>query len=401
MGKDNKSTQIFLNDLGLINALGAGKNAVLDNLLNNHSPGMVSMLSPLQSKAFFVGKVHEELPKIPKELEKFECRNNQLALAAALQLEEIINKLKKQYSTERIGIVMGTSTSGIAEAELALKQFKETNDFPVDYHYKKQEIGAVAEFLARYFDIKGPAYSISTACSSSGKVFASARGLIDMDICDVVITGGADSLCELTLSGFKSLEAISEFRCNPFSLNRDGINIGEAAAVFIMSKSVSDIALLGVGEYSEAYHMSAPDPSGAGAKAAMQAALKDAGLRAIDIDYINLHGTATMLNDVMESHGVFDLFGENVYTSSTKSLTGHTLGAAGATEAGLCWLLLSQDENYLLPEHNFDGHIDPKLSKIQLCKKMTFPDKLRVTMSNSFAFGGNNVSVILGSNINV
>ncbi len=401
MSKKNKSAQIYLNDLGLVNALGFGKKEVLNNLLDNNAPGMVSMPSPIKSKSFFVGKVQEELPEIPDRLAQFDCRNNRLALAALLQLEAAINKLKKQYPAERIGIVMGTSTSGIAEAELAIKELKDTNHFPDDYHYKKQEIGAVAEFLARYFNTKGPAYSISTACSSSGKVFASARGLIEMGICDVVITGGADSLCELTLSGFESLQAISEVRCNPFSINRDGINIGEAAAVFIMSKSPSNIALLGVGEASEAFHMSAPDPSGEGAKSAMLAALNDAGISPLEVDYLNLHGTATPLNDAMESHGVFALFGDAVNTSSTKSLTGHTLGAAGATEAGLCWLLLSQEGKYMLPEHNFDGHFDPKLSKIKLCKPLTFVDRLRITMSNSFAFGGNNVSVILGCEINV
>ena len=387
---------IYINDMGIVNALGSGKEKVLENLLNTDISGMKAFESPIKHKTFLVGEVQETLPSIPESLSSYKCRNNQLALAAVLQIEQQINILKKDYPAERFGIVMGTSTSGIAEAELALKQFHKTQTFPKNYHYKQQEIGAVAEFLANYLEIKGPAYTVSTACSSSGKVFASARGLIEMDICDVVITGGADSLCELTLSGFKSLEAISETLCNPFSVNRKGINIGEAAAVFIISKNQSDVALLGVGESSDAYHMSAPEPSGQGAKLAINLALEDAGLESSDIDYINLHGTGTQLNDSMESHAVFDVFGGSTYTSSTKALTGHTLGAAGATEIGLCWLLLTQSGNNLLPEHNFDGQLDPKLSKINYCGTNVNIPRLDTVMSNSFAFGGNNVSVILG-----
>ena len=199
-----------------------------------------------------------------------------------------------------------------------------------------------------------------------------------------------------TLSGFASLEAVSDELTNPFSENLKGINIGEAAALFLMTAEPSEVSLLGVGESSDAHHMSAPEPSGRGAVAAMQNALQDASLSNGDIDYINLHGTGTQLNDAMESHAVAEIFGDSVPVSSTKPLTGHTLGAAGATEAGLGWLLLKNCDKHLLAPHIYDGQFDPKLSKINLCESSQSQSKIATMLSNSFAFGGNNVSVILG-----
>ncbi|MCP4412695.1 MAG: beta-ketoacyl-[acyl-carrier-protein] synthase family protein [Gammaproteobacteria bacterium] len=395
------SDPIYLNELAIINALGAGKEEVLANLLQGVSPGMADYSSPIMGKSFFVGQVLNDLPIIPEKYKSYNCRNNQLALAVIQQIEPQILEAKKRYGSTRIGIVMGSSTSGILEAEQAFKVFDDKGSFPKDYCYKKQEIGAVTEFMAKYLEIKGPAYSVLTACSSSGKVFASARGLIEMGICDLVITGGVDSLCEMTLRGFESLEAVSSETCNPFSVNRKGINIGEAAALFMMSREESPVALLGVGESSDAHHMSAPEPSGAGAQAAMRAALVDASLEPSEIDYINLHGTATQLNDAAESHAVYALFKNNTLASSTKPLTGHTLGAAGATEAGIGWLLLNKRGHYFLPANHFDGQLDPILCKINLCNSGTNVTVLNTVMSNSFAFGGNNVSVILGRNTNV
>jgi 3-oxoacyl-[acyl-carrier-protein] synthase-1 len=253
-----------------------------------------------------------------------------------------------------------------------------------------------AEFIADYLQTKGPVYSISTACSSSGKVFASARGLLDQDLCDVVIVGGADSLCELTLNGFKALEALADERCNPFSSNRKGINIGEGAAIFLLSREPRGVLLAGVGESSDAFHMTAPQPQGEGAQQAMNAALTEAQLDAGAIDYINLHGTGTRLNDEMECNAVYSLFGSHVPASSTKPLTGHTLGAAGAIEAGLCWLLLNNANVCEVAPHIYDGEFDPAFNKLSLCETATTQGSVNFAMSNSFAFGGSNVSVILG-----
>ncbi|TQV87853.1 beta-ketoacyl-[acyl-carrier-protein] synthase family protein [Aliikangiella coralliicola] len=401
----------YLADLGIVNALGSGKEAVFEHLISADSPGMGRIVSPLSNKNYYVGQVQQALPEVPPELSKLDCRNNRLALAAIEQIKPVIEKVVAKYGSERVAVVMGTSTSGVAESEVAVAHKNREGKFPEQFDYQQQEIGTVSEFLARYLRISGPAYVISTACSSSGKVFASARGLIELGICDAVIVGGADSLCEMTLGGFSALEATADSLTNPFSANRDGINIGEAAAIFVMTKEVitleasekgdatnrlSNVRLLGVGESSDAHHMSAPDPEGLGAIEAMRNALSDATIEAADIDYINLHGTGTKLNDEMESKAVFEIFGGRVQTSSTKPLTGHTLGAAGATEAGICWLLLNNREQEVLAPHIYDGHNDPKLSKITLCQTSSSSGPLSKTMSNSFAFGGNNVSVILG-----
>ena len=387
---------VYLNALGMLNALGDDPETVYSNLVKGKSPGMGISKSPILGKEFYVGQVQCPLPEVQSEYAEFDCRNNQLASAALKQIAEQIESAKQKYGENRVGVVIGTSTSGIDEAEIALKQLNESGQLPKDYTYKKQEIGAVAEFVSLIAGVRGPAYVISTACSSSGKVFASARSLIQQDICDAVIVGGVDSLCELTLSGFASLEAVSGELTNPFSENRQGINIGEAAALFLMSKEPSNICLMGVGESSDAHHMSAPEPSGAGALAAMKSALSDASITVDDVDYINLHGTGTQLNDAMESHAVAALFGDSVPASSTKPLTGHTLGAAGATEAGIGWLLLNYTEHFKLAPHIYDGQFDPKLSKIRLCESSAAQSRVKTVLSNSFAFGGNNVSVILG-----
>lgn len=394
----SNENRVYLNAMGMLNALGDSLESILTNLTQGVSPGMGTIKSPICEKDYFFGRVESPLPKISTELANYDCRNNRLAAAALEQISESVENAKHQYGVSRIGVVIGTSTSGISESESALKQLKHSGSLPQDFSYKKQEIGAVAEFVAKIAGVSGPAYVISTACSSSGKVFASARSLIQQDICDAVIVGGVDSLCELTLSGFASLEAVSDELTNPFSENRKGINIGEAAALFLMTAEPSEVSLLGVGESSDAHHMSAPEPSGRGAVAAMQNALQDASLSSGDIDYINLHGTGTQLNDAMESHAVAEIFGASVPASSTKPLTGHTLGAAGATEAGIGWLLLKNCDKHLLAPHIYDGQFDPKLSKINLFESSRSQSKIATMLSNSFAFGGNNVSVILGLN---
>jgi 3-oxoacyl-[acyl-carrier-protein] synthase-1 len=260
-----------------------------------------------------------------------------------------------------------------------------------------QEVGATAEFIARVLNIKGPTYGISTACSSGAKALAAARRLIRAGICDAVIAGGVDTLCQLTVRGFSSLEAVSESRCNPFSKNRKGINIGEGAALFLVTAEARGVELSGVGEGSDAYHISAPEPSGAGAVRCMSGALKDAGVNAAEVGYVNLHGTATTLNDQMESLAMQEVFGLDTFCSSTKPFTGHTLGAAGAVEAGICWLTLDSDHSDLLPVHIWDGVRDPELPSINLVSpECSLKTPLRYVLSNTFAFGGNNISLLLG-----
>ncbi len=406
MKTDNKSN-IKINSFGMVNALGNNQQQVLASLRAGHSPGMKPFKADLLDRQYHCGVVDEKLPTIPTEFSQYDCRNNQLALAALLQIEEDIQLAKQQFGETRIGVVMGTSTSGIKEAEIALSAQQNGAGLPTSFSYKMQEIGALAEFVSGYLAVSGPSYVISTACSSSGKVFSAAARLLNANICDAVVVGGADSLCDLTLGGFDSLEAISEQPTNPFSVNRRGINIGEGAAVFLLTKaprntddqrvdSQPSIHLLGVGESSDAHHMSAPEPNGAGAMACMRAAMEDAGLAPQQIDYLNLHGTGTKLNDSMEAKAVNAIFASDLKCSSTKPMTGHTLGAAGATEVALCCLILKHASNKIAPIHLFDGQLDPELSKIGLINDLYFDQPISTAMSNSFAFGGNNVSVIVG-----
>ncbi len=392
----------YLNALGVICSLGRDKQTIARKLFAGDCSGMRHESGWIAERDLPVAAVHGELAAIPAELAEQSSRNNQLLLEAALQIRDDIDQAIRTYGRERIGVVLGTSTSGIDEASRGLAHYIREQQFPAEYDYRQQELGAPANFLADWLQLSGPAYVISTACTSSARALMSAQRLLDLDLCDAVLCGGVDSLCKLTLNGFSSLEAVSTERCNPFSANRNGINIGEAAVLFVMSKQQGDgpaIALLGAGASSDAHHISAPEPSGRGALQAMQKALSRAQLQAAQINYLNLHGTATQHNDAMESLAVAALFAEGVACSSTKPLTGHTLGAAGALEAAFCWLSLSADNPaHLLPPHVWDGQADPALPPL---KWVTADERLtsiapRYLMSNSFAFGGNNVSLIIG-----
>lgn len=392
----------YLNALGVICALGRDKQAVARNLFAGDCSGMRHESGWVPERELPVAAVHGDLAPIPDALADQRSRNNQLLLEAALQIRDDIEQAIQTYGRERIGVVLGTSTSGIDEASRGLAHYIRNQQFPTDYDYRQQELGAPANFLADWLQLSGPTYVISTACTSSARALMSARRLLDLGLCDAVLCGGVDSLCKLTLNGFGALEAVSDQRCNPFSANRNGINIGEAAVLFVMSKQRGagpGIALLGAGASSDAHHISAPEPTGRGALQSMQKALDQAHLQAGDISYLNLHGTATQHNDAMESLAVASLFPEGVPCSSTKPMTGHTLGAAGALEAAFCWLSLSADNpDHALPPHVWDGQADPALPAL---KWVTASERLasiapRYLMSNSFAFGGNNVSLIIG-----
>jgi 3-oxoacyl-[acyl-carrier-protein] synthase-1 len=243
--------------------------------------------------------------------------------------------------------------------------------------------------------LRGPAFVVSTACSSSGKALASARRLLRLGACDAVLCGGVDSLCRFTVRGFGALGAVSDQRCRPFSAARKGINIGEAAAFTLLSREPSDVRLAGCGESSDGYNVSAPLPQGEGAEAAMRAALADAGCTAGDVGYLNLHGTATPQNDAMEAAAVLRVFPDGLACSSTKPLTGHTLGAAGALEAALCWHLLRGASRRGLPPNWNGGDLDPAAAGLGLVQPGQPGVELERALSNSFGFGGSNVAVLL------
>ncbi|MEI6897983.1 MAG: beta-ketoacyl-[acyl-carrier-protein] synthase family protein [Psychromonas sp.] len=390
---DNKHTQaIYIHALAMNSALGDNQAQQLAVLAGEKPAAMLAESGWLNDgKSTVVGKVLAPLPNVPARLTHKNTRNNRLALSSLVTIEKQIKQAIKQFGLDRVAVVVGTSTSGISDGEIALAK-----GLPDDYHYHQQEVGNLGQFVADYFSIAGPTYTISTACSSSGRVFISAKRLLNAGLVDAVIVGGCDSLCQLTLNGFHCLEALSHHACLPFSENRKGINIGEASAFMLLSKNKnsSGLALLGCGDSSDAHHISAPHPEGKGAIEAMQKALIDANLSVDDIGYINAHGTATKLNDAMESKAIYSLFKDRTPVSSTKPLTGHALGAASILEASICCLLLQ--ENSFLPRQINDGKFDGSLAPILFVAGETEKLKKTAVLSNSFAFGGNNVSLIFG-----
>ncbi len=388
-------TKIAISHIGLCTPLGQSPEQVLARLVKGDIGAMKLRDDLIPQCTTLVGEVNLPLPELPAPLSSFNTRNNQLLLCAALQIADRVTQAREQYGPERIGIILGTSTSGIAQGEEALTHRSKQGQLPSDYQYSQQELGNGSEFLRHFFNTSGPCYTVSTACSSSAKVFASARRLLQADLCDLVIVGGSDSLCRLTLNGFYSLESISKGHCQPFSASRDGINIGEGAALFTLERGEAEVMLAGVGESSDAHHISAPHPEGRGAISAIRAAIDDAGIDAKTISYINLHGTATRKNDAMESRALLEVFGNAIPPcSSTKPLIGHTLGAAGAIEAAFCYLLLTAlNVTQALPPQVWDGEQDPNDPSLPLVKQGQTAD-IKYIMSNSFAFGGSNASLI-------
>ncbi|MBT0568755.1 beta-ketoacyl-[acyl-carrier-protein] synthase family protein [Curvibacter sp. CHRR-16] len=397
------SQAYYLPALGMVNALGADVAAIAQRLFAvdaaSHSPAaqtqMVQESGWLPQGLARVGKVQAALPAIEPRMAHWASRTNQLLLAAAQQIDTVVQQVLRNHGAHRVAVLVGSSNSGVEEASQAVAQAGVGQVLGAHYHYAQQELGTPALLLAQHWGLQGPAYSISTACTSSAKVFAAGVRLLDAGLCDAVVLGGADGLARMTVSGFSALESTSTDLTNPMSAHRAGINIGEGAALFVLSKQPAAVQLLGVGESSDAHHISAPHPQGRGAEQAMRAALQQAGLSPEEVDYLNLHGTATPKNDSMEAQAVARVFAHGVAASSTKPLTGHLLGAAGATEVGLCWLALQAGR---LPVHVWDGCPDTELPVLDLVQagRSFSRQQGRVCMSNSFAFGGNNASVLIG-----
>ncbi len=387
---------LFINDLGIVNALGTGKSQVRDNLLGAAQRRLETYTGLLSGRVCEVARVKEPPVSLPAGFEALDCRNNRMLSLALEEIRPGVAALLERLAPERVAVIMGTSTSGIASGEMARRHMAEHGRLPESFHYRQQEIGSTAAFAARYLGLTGPCYNVSTACSSSAKALLSAERLIAAGFAEAAIVGGADTLCELTLNGFDALESLAPQRCNPCSVNRNGITLGEGASACILSKYPGEIALLGCGESSDGHHISAPDPHGAGAEIAIRKALQAAQVDPQGIGYINLHGTATRLNDAMEAAVVHRIFGPDVVCSSTKPELGHTLGAAGGQEVGLCWLLLeSGNGKQRLPKHQWDGERDPALCPIRLAESGDTWTNGKF-LSNSFAFGGSNAAVIIG-----
>ncbi|WP_341503737.1 beta-ketoacyl-[acyl-carrier-protein] synthase family protein [Gallaecimonas sp. GXIMD4217] len=385
--------KLYLSAPGILCALGNDKEQVAEGLFAGDRSGLVQRDDLLMTGPAIVAAVQGELPALPEALGAFDCRNSRILAAALAQIRPDIEAARARHGAGRIAVVLGSSTAGIDEGEKALARYLADASLPQNYDYTKQTLGSVAEFAGRYLELEGPCYTISTACSSAGKAFASGARLIRAGLADAVVVGGVDSLCRLTLNGFNALESVSAGPCSPFSEGRSGITIGEGAGVFLLSREPGRVALTGFGEASDGYHISAPEPEGKGAWAAMAAALAMAGLSVGDIDYINLHGTGTPKNDAMEAALVSSRFPHGPRASSSKGQVGHCLGAAGAIEAALCYLALTDGQGRL-PPHCMGGHWDPALPALNLADGQP-GQPIRRAMSNSYAFGGSNVSLIL------
>ena len=386
--------------------LGAGLAATLAALENERS-GLAACDFETVSLETLIGQVTGvDAVALPAHLSAFDCRNNRLAQLGLEQdgFPAAVEASAGRWGHERIGVFIGTSTSGILETEIAFRARDSLGGaLPAGFDYEhRQNSFSVSDYVRRRLGLAGPAASLCTACSSSAKAFALAQRLIEADLIDAAVVGGVDSLCLTTMYGFHALQLMARTACRPFDRGRDGLSIGEAAAFALIEREppamrvthqpgAPTIFLLGAGESSDAHHMSAPHPGGAGARMAMQRALDAAGLTPADIDYINLHGTGTPSNDAAEAQAVGSLFGADTPCSSTKAATGHTLGAAGALEAVICLLVLRHG---VLPAGLNLSELDPQCP-INYLTHSHHASPL-TAMSNSFGFGGVNCSLLFG-----
>ena len=379
-----KIMKMTLTGLGFVCSLGNDLDSISKNAACCFTPGLCQVATDIPNKEILFFKV------LSSSSQRMRCYHL-LDLAIDQILDDLV-KLEKKYDSSELGIVLGCSNTGIHEAQIDIQDWLKQEKCPEGFSFEKIELGSPAIYLKKKLGFMGPAYVVSTACSSSAKAFQSARNLIQNKVCKAVVVGGVDSQCMFAHNGFYALSALSNQVTNPFSCNRSGITLGEGAALFIMEEGGDGIQVLGIGESSDTYDLTAPDPTGNGALLSMKRALSEANLSARDIDFINLHGTGTEANDAMEGNAIHALFGNSVLCASTKQLTGHTLGASGAIELALSWLMLKN--NFIIP-HKFDGMFDDKIPQINLATGKE-QIELKNILSNSFAFGGSNVSVILG-----
>ncbi|MEY2341765.1 beta-ketoacyl-[acyl-carrier-protein] synthase family protein [Acidithiobacillus sp. IBUN Pt1247-S3] len=393
--------KLVFSAFSVVSAIGNGQQETLSNLQAGHSGLAPSKFASLPIAAY-TGEVDRLADTVlPAQWSEYDCRNHRLAMQALLQdgLLDAIEAAKTRYTPSRIGLFLGTSTSGILETEQAYRQRDPNTGFlPTTLHYPNtHNTYALGRFVREVLKLQGPSYVISTACAATSKTFASAARMIDAGICDAALVGGVDTLCGTTMFGFHALGVIAEGPCRPFDAERNGISIGEGAG-FVLLERLHDghhehsIQLLGVGESSDAYHMSSPHPQGEGARAAMQNALLAAGLEAEEIDYINLHGTATVIGDAAEDKAVSGLFGSTVPCSSSKGFTGHTLGASGVLGAIFGALALQAQ---FIPGSPHTRTVDPGCLINYQCVGKHAP--VRHVLCNTFGFGGVNCSVILGT----
>ena len=387
---------IYMSAPALVCCAGNNADELYESCLNGNQSGFV--MRDYNGKNFPTGIIKHDLPEIDLQSLSFagNARIIRMINAALEQLAPIVKKAIERYGHEKTGVCLGSCDNGSEASFVAHNEYFVKGSFPNNYNLHFQSASFPAEFISRKFGLTGPVFTVATACASGASAIIKGAELIRAGICSAVIAGGADIVSETVFTGFNVLEAVSDSLSNPFSKNRKGINLGEGAAFFLLdSENISDIELLGMGESSDAYHMTAPEENGAGAAKAMNTAIADAKIDSGQIGYVNLHGTGTVLNDKAESSALKTVFDTAPPASSTKPITGHTLGAAGALEAAICWMTLSEKKG--LPVHCWDGIRDEDASFFPATREHAPPS---ICMTNSFAFGGCNVSLIL-SNIKV
>ena len=384
----------------IVTCLGAGRAETL-SALRKGSSGLAPCTFDTLPFPAYAGEIAgiDELP-LAGELAAFDCRNNRLAARALAQdgFTTAVAAARQRYGAERIGVFVGTSTSGLLQTETAYRhRDPETGALPPDFDYHHtHNTYSLGRFVRTSLGLAGPAFVVSTACAATSKVFGTATRMIAAGLCDAAIVGGTDTLCATTLLGFQSLGVMSDQPCRPYDAERRGISIGEAAGFVLLERpdhrhGPDTVLVLGIGESSDAYHMSSPHPDGIGARRSMEQALRVAGLQPAEIDYINLHGTATLVGDASEDRAVFDLFGATVPCNSTKGFTGHTLGASGVIESVFSALAI---QHSFIPGSPHTQTVDPGFrSQYVLAGRDA---QLRRVLSNSFGFGGVNCSLVLG-----
>lgn len=378
------------------NALGLTRSAIAHALYHGRS-GLTKPPFELPFETVS-GIVRTPLPELPSELTSWSTRPARMAAALIEQLEAPLQVARNRYAPHRISVLLGTSTAGAEATEAAYRSFVETGSLPSGYDFRRQHTyGAILDVVRRLTGVSGPSWMVSTTCTSSAKPLASAMRLIQTNVIDAAIVGGIDTLCAMTLTGFNSLAALSDEVCRPFSSERKGINIGEGGSFLLVERvnSAGDnirALVAGVGESSDAYHISAPHPEGLGAQVAMERALAQAGWDAATIDHVNAHGTGTPLNDIAESKAISRVFGDDVPVVSTKGYTGHALGGAGAIES--VFSIIALEEGFI-PASLGCLPLDPKITINVRPERRT--GTFKRVLSSSFAFGGNNVCVALRS----
>ncbi|MDR0291076.1 MAG: 3-oxoacyl-ACP synthase [Treponema sp.] len=407
MKNEKLKKKIYMSAPALVCCAGMNRNELYESCLSGYQGGLAMRELPGTGERFPVGIIRAELPEVnlPEPVaQALDTKIIRVINAALEQLRPDVEKAVSRYGPKKIGVCLGSCDIGSEAVFLAQHVLFAQNTLPEDFSRYFRSASYSAEFIARKFGVLGPAFTVAAACASGASAIMRAVELIRTGCCDAVIAGGADVVTDTVFAGFHSLEVLSGSLSNPFSKNRKGINLGEGAAFFLLesekNSSVelsSPVELLGVGESVDACHMTRPGTDGAGPAKAMRAAILDAGISGEQIGYVNFHGTGTVLNDKAENLAMETVFGAAYPpSSSTKPITGHTLGAAGALEAAICWAVLKEQRG--LPVHCWDGVKDEEIPFPPADNSVKKTQA--ICMSNSFGFGGCNVSLILGNGEN-